>query len=185
MIDRPISELEGVRAESLVVQRSPDLTGSDVFRDLADYWSSKRGSSDVPLRTDIDPVDLKSHLSNIFIVKHIPKAADFHIRLLGTFLVERYGLDVTGSTVREAFSEIDPAFCEAAIGALTTSLKDRVIIRGQGTITSDRGTRISAEVLLLPLSSTGEQADTILGRWDFGGVLYRADLDRIRGATLL
>jgi hypothetical protein len=169
MLHKPICELEGVRMEGLHIHDRPDYSGDDGFGDLAEYWDIARGHRDVPLRSDIDPIDLKQHLGSLFIADYIPDKADFRLRLVGTFLTERYGIELTGRTLRESFSAIDETFCDAAIASMIRTLSEKTWFRGGGTIISARNFRINFEVLQMPLSSSGQRADMILGKWAYAG----------------
>jgi hypothetical protein len=169
MLHKPICELEGVRMEGLHIHDRPEIPGDNGFGDLAEYWNIARGHRDVPRRSDIDPIDLKPHLGSLFITEEVPERCDFRFRLIGTHLTERYGVELTGLTMRQSFFDVDQKFCEAAIASMSRTLEEGVVFRGRGAIFSARGFQMKFEVLQLPLSSDGHRTDMVLGKWAYAG----------------
>ena len=68
---------------------------SEMVRSLHRWWLSKSGS-DIPDRADLDPVDIKTLLPNLFIadVEHDPFRIRY--RLVGTKAIQATGFDLTG-----------------------------------------------------------------------------------------
>jgi hypothetical protein len=62
---------------------------------------SFRGSRALPLRKQVDPVELQKHLGSLNLIDCLPDLADFRYRLIGTSVAQAYGRDSTGKTVRQ------------------------------------------------------------------------------------
>jgi len=75
---------------------NPDLSDSPRFLDLKAYWDRKRGSRAMPVRADIDPLDLRTHLGSLVLIDVLPGMTDFGMRLIGSTIVEALGRDSTG-----------------------------------------------------------------------------------------
>ncbi|MBL8688079.1 MAG: PAS domain-containing protein [Rhodospirillaceae bacterium] len=73
-------------------------------RALHSYWASKRGDRRAPGRSDIDPIEIKSHLSTLFMLDVIDEGRDYHYRLIGTDIVEASGRDVTGARFSDLYA---------------------------------------------------------------------------------
>lgn len=69
---------------------------------LLAYWDSKRGTSEMPTRADIDPMTIgKDLLPWIALTEVIDGGARFRFRLCGTGLAGIAGLDLTGHYIDE------------------------------------------------------------------------------------
>ena len=77
----------------------PDLTDARLGA-LYGYWDGKRAQRPMPMRADLDPVEMRAWLGNLVL---IDATADgrFVYRLYGTKFVESFGLDMTGRNVDE------------------------------------------------------------------------------------
>src|SRR5579863_2932455 len=95
----------------------PDLSDNPRFQDLVAYWQGKRGERALPMRKDIDPLEMWQHIGRLNLIECLPGLADFRYRLIGTTITAAYGRDSTGKTVRELYSVEDPEYCEFLIGA--------------------------------------------------------------------
>ena len=78
--DAPIVDFE--------VIEQPDLP---LIKQLVAYWEKKRGMRLAPCRADVDPVELRMHLPNIFMVDVLDGGADFRYRLIGAAIVAGLG----------------------------------------------------------------------------------------------
>ena len=63
---------------------------------LYGYWDAKRGARSMPSRADITPEEMLSFLGHVLLVdvEHAPRR--FRFRLVGTEIVDSYGIDLTG-----------------------------------------------------------------------------------------
>ena len=74
------------------------------IQDLSGYWAQKRGTRAIPLRADIDPLDLTRHLASLFLLDVIESGRDFRYRLVGTMVTDMNERNVTGTTIRTEYS---------------------------------------------------------------------------------
>ncbi len=94
----------------------PDLSDNPRFVELKAYWDRKRGGRAMPMRADIDPLDLRGHLGSLVLIDVLPGLADFRMRLIGSKIVEAYGRDSTGKLL----SALTPARWPEESWAFTT-----------------------------------------------------------------
>ena len=66
---------------------------------LLAYWDSKRRGRCCPARPDIDPLEIKKLLPQLFLVDVHGEPPVFRYRLVGTEIVQRYGRNDTGETL--------------------------------------------------------------------------------------
>jgi len=83
-----------------------ELSGIDPLNlRFVEYWLSlPRDPGGIPLRMDFDPTEVPDLLPR-FIMHEIRDRSRLHVRLLGTELVRRYGMDVTGKNYLEFVPE--------------------------------------------------------------------------------
>ncbi len=129
----------------------PDIADNPRFQDLLAYWQKKRGDRALPLRKDIDPLELQPHLGSLVIIECLPGLADFRYRLIGTKVVEAYGRDSTGKTVRELYETTDPEYCECLLQAYHAVATRHVMARLRATLRPVNKIYRLADSLLLPL----------------------------------
>lgn len=129
----------------------PDISDNPRFLELVAYWQAKRGQRALPLRKDIDPLELRQHLGSLNIIECLPGLADFRYRLIGTTIAEAYGRDSTGKTVRELYTVDDPEYCEFLLGIYQEVATRQVIARLHGSLRPVNKTYRSFDSLLLPL----------------------------------
>jgi hypothetical protein len=130
---------------------NPDISDNPRFQDLVAYWHRLRAGRAMPLRKDIDPLELKDHLGSLNIIECLTERDDFRYRLIGTRIAEAYGRDATGRTVRELYSVLDPEYCDFLIGVYRAVATDRVMARIWATLRPVNRSHREADSLLLPL----------------------------------
>ena len=131
-------------------QRSYDFFG---------HWLARRRGPSLPLRSDIDPVDLKPWMGNVTLIETRRPQAGYHIRVWPTRVAEFSGADFHNrplDAVRPRnLAEKLSAWCDEAVSegqpvaghcSLSGTLSDAVF-----------------EVVVMPLSRNGETADMVLG----------------------
>jgi hypothetical protein len=131
------------------------------MRRIYDYWMSRRKNGRLPRREDIDPSDVTDLLPHIFLVDIEENPRHYRFRLVGTKVVECFGLDMTGKTI----DSLDLGDDADAI------LKhyDQAVDHGEPIYDRHRfwteayGQHLNYERLLLPLSSDGKRVDKLLG----------------------
>jgi hypothetical protein len=133
-------------------------------QELLDYWRIKRGTRAVPARADIDPVEFSQHLPKVFLGDIIDEGVDLRCRLVGGTVGEYLGSEKPGWRASELgcrpFSEILVKGCRdmAANNA-------PVLILLQFAFLIEPAVQL--ELLLMPLSSSGEMADIVFGMIEF------------------
>lgn len=71
------------------------------LRDLFDYWVHLRGERQMPLRSDVDPVDVPRPILPYLYILVRDDDGGFRFRLVGTRLASVFGRDVTGKRLEE------------------------------------------------------------------------------------
>jgi hypothetical protein len=140
----------------------PELGDNPRFRHLLAYWQAKRGDRALPLRRDIDPLELREHLGSLNIIECLPGLADFRYRLIGTNIAAAYGRDSTGKTVRELYAADDLEYCEFLVGIYREVAARGVIARLRVSLRPVNKTYRMADSLLLPLDGGDGGVSTIL-----------------------
>lgn len=106
-VPRSGDEPTGKRLSEALKGASKD--DASAYRNAADlyaYWESLP-SSPRPRWADINLMDIHRTAPNVFVLDVLRDAGplDFRFRYLGTRNVDRFGVDVTGQTVRQAFDD--------------------------------------------------------------------------------
>lgn len=130
------------------------------LRALYDYWRAKLRGRRMPARPDIDPIEIPRLLSNLVLVSVSGAPPNFRFRLVGTEIVARYGMELTGRDLGDIDlgAEIDSVrsqYEETARDAAPTYCRHSFETKG--------GKYHSYERLLLPLSGDGTHVDMLLG----------------------
>jgi hypothetical protein len=133
---------------------------ADPLRKLLAYWLEKKGDRPAPIRTDIDPTEIKPLLPYIGLVDVERAPLRFRYRLTGTEITKCYGLELTGHYL----DELDLNQHEADI----TQEYVRAAENGEPSCsvleyTRKDGHHIRYERLVLPLSSDGRVVDMLIG----------------------
>lgn len=143
-------------------QLDPDISDQTVFLELLAYWRAKRGGHDMPLRTDVDPLELKPYLGSLNLIECLPELVDFRYRLIGTNVVAAYGRDSTGKTVRELYGVSDPDYCAFLLEVYRAVATKRTVVRLKATLRPVHREYRLADSLLLPLAGPDGSVGRIL-----------------------
>jgi hypothetical protein len=137
------------------------------FIALYDHWNKKRGMRLMPARREIDPVELPARLLPfLFMVELSDDPPRWRYRLVGTEMVERVGVDLTG---RFHADVLGTKYCR-----YLTTLNDEVFERKHPIYTetmlsaTEDGALITKR-LLLPLAHLGPEPAIILGAQTYHG----------------
>jgi hypothetical protein len=143
--------------EDLTRAESPAIAAA------VDYWRQKAGSTAMPSRSQIDPVEMRAFLRKILLID-VLENGDFVYRLCGTEITEGNRQDLTGRRADEAsLGASAPHFLDAY--RRTIAARAPVFFIGR-MWWQDRG-YISFEQVMLPLSSDGTEVDKLLCVVDF------------------
>lgn len=125
------------------------------------YWNVKRADKLMPARRDLDPLEMRSFLPNIFMVDVQYNPLCFRYRLIGTAIVAFLGRDYTGRTVDEAtYGKGDNL--DRLLELFTTVVETRRTIGYKGNIFYVSGREwLQVELLLMPLGADGVTVDII------------------------
>lgn len=139
---------------------------------LADYWQQKRGSRDMPDRSDIAPRDIISLLPSIVIYDVIDEGRDYRVRIFGTALVNLVGEERTGMLLSEfgakcvpptnteavrrrwmdsmtaAYTSGQPAF---VTGRMSSSLRSYIVWHGVSCPLSDGSGKITQMIGIMTI----------------------------------
>lgn len=148
--------------------------GSIRLRALMRYWNEKRGSRPMPLRLQIDPIEIPNALPIVLLAEITP--AGPRMRLLGTEATNAYGQETRGHLVHQIqFGEFDVTWQDAFVRATQSAMP--VIAAG----TYSRGTEICrVETLLLPLTVDGHSVNQIFGGLVIRPLAHEAAIERKR-----
>ena len=138
-----------------------DQPGRENIRAFYEYWHSKRRGNQIPLRTEIDPLDIPKLLRNIFLVDIFDgPPVDYRYRLVGTEIVELDG-ECTGMYLsemlpdRKRFSNLWQQYDDIR--------KGHYWLRVEDLPHREKGHLIRYEVLLLPLADPLGRITMIFG----------------------
>jgi hypothetical protein len=89
--------------------QSADLSDPGLV-DLLTYWVGLRRDRQLPLASDLDPLQLKFILGWLMLIDPVDRGGDFRYRLYGSSIADVIGRDLTGCLVSDSF----PAFARFA-----------------------------------------------------------------------
>lgn len=134
------------------------------LRAVKDYWDAKRGARLMPRRADIDPVELRRHLSCLSLVEVLEDGRDYRFRLLGTEFSRLFDRNSTGKTLRQVYGEGDPEVLDWMRKSYEEVLRLKRPVLRRGSMRAVDKDFIACELLLLPLAEDGERVTMIFGR---------------------
>jgi hypothetical protein len=126
---------------------------------LFNYWTRKRGRRRAPVRSDIDPADIRRILADTFIL-----TADFvnetRVRLAGTRVCALFAREIKGETFDDLWSEAS----REQVHDLVTAVVDENAGFVAGVLgRTEQGAEIELELLLLPLAFDGRTRVRAIG----------------------
>lgn len=132
----------------------PDV--SEIFL----YWKNKISNNFAPRRADLDPLDFWGHLPRIWILEvHGKDPYAFYVRLFGSDIVEKAGVDKTGRYMTDFEAGFDKT---AGFKNMVAVVNHKKPVWYKG-LPSNRHTRFveNVEYIMCPLSNDGENVDMI------------------------
>lgn len=160
--DRSSQNPSGKGSQSALV---PIRTSADLehpaLRALFKLWKAKAGTRIAPARQEFDVFELKQWLPHIQLLDVIGDYADIRYRVLGTWLVDRYGQDDTG----RAFSELGTsARIREVLNEHLSAARAMTPLSIIRPFYDIHGVKefSNSERIMLPLSNDGKTCDKIL-----------------------
>jgi hypothetical protein len=127
---------------------------------LLEYWMEKKAGRFAPARRDIHPEEMRELLPHVFLVDVEERPIRFRFRLVGTDIVQSFGIDLTGRYIEELdFSDRPPSMLACYAAVVTTREPSCHAVH----FTRGSGRHLSYERMILPLSSDGTAVDMLLG----------------------
>lgn len=123
-----------------------------------EYWNKLRGSEIAPLRSQVEPGDLRQVLSSLFMLE-ATDAGRVTFRLAGTRICDLFGHDLGGSCLSELWAHGHEDIEKTAIGVMEHGIPALLNATGYSTA----GHRAAFEIILLPLRSNDGECDKLLG----------------------
>jgi hypothetical protein len=149
------------------------LPDSIVLQQLLRYWQSKRkAGGGLPGRSDLDPLELRGQLPNIYLIDVLPGLTDpahlrFRVRLLGEKHVDVYGPGMVGKIIDDVFP---PAVADEFNRLYAAVVRRRAPVINHGQVSWVRNKEwMTYEGLHAPLASDGKAIDCIFGAGAFVG----------------
>ncbi|MCP5073496.1 MAG: PAS domain-containing protein [Rhodobacteraceae bacterium] len=130
-----------------------------VLLDLLTYWERLRADRVAPLRSELDPREIRGALDHTFILEHTGPD-DVRFRLAGSSVCDRMGMELRGMPAR---SVIDPDSRAKFDAILTDLLADPKIVELHSQPNSADHSVGTARMLLLPMQSEAGSINRILG----------------------
>lgn len=130
------------------------------LRELLSYWERLCAGRMAPSRADIRPADIPRILPHLLLLDVLESGMDFHIRLMGTHVVNGLGADLTGRYLSEVAGGGDEnpmlTLARQAVETRVPNILGYRRLRPSGRLV------ILSEAIALPLSENGRDIDRIL-----------------------
>jgi hypothetical protein len=126
--------------------------------DIFEYWNRIRGTELAPLRSQIEPREVRHILANLFMLEKT-EAGRIVFRLAGTKICDLFGRDLGGCGLSELWAHGQEDIESTAAGIMDHGIPALLNATGYSTA----GHRATFEIILLPLRSTEGSNDKLLG----------------------
>lgn len=150
--------------------------------DIHTYWDRIRGAEAGPLRSDIQPGDVRHILPELFILE-LDEAGNPVFRLAGTRICTFFGRELRSWEFSSLWAPGDAA---AAKRIARTAMQDRKPILLPVSGVNRYQDEVMLEMVLLPIRSAGQRFDRLLGalspvtplRWSLDYALQELKIER-------
>jgi len=152
--------------------------------EIFNYWNRIRGAADAPLRAQIEPASIRHILPQIFILE-MTEIGQARFRLAGTMICSFFGRELRDDLFSSLWSgsQSDNAV-KIALGVMNHAAPALLNATGY----TGTGRSMSFEIILLPMRSSPECCDRLLGclvptnsaGWFGADPLAKLTLDRSR-----
>lgn len=126
-------------------------------RDMYRIWTALRGARPAPERGQIDPVNLSSILQYIFLLE-TAEGRPGRIRLAGTHICSAFDAELRGRAFQDLWRPED----RHMVVDLLDTVRDEAAAVVIGA-TEDANDALQAEMVLLPLRTSGRALDGVIG----------------------
>ncbi len=143
----------------------PPAIDNPILEFFRAYWQDKRGGRAMPARADIALGDFTKYLAMVSLFDAMPDCADFRFRVIGTRVAQKFNVDDTGRTLRQACVEAgaSPARTEQVVATFRAACQTRKPLRATIGAGQWHGQYMSDfDALYLPLSDDGRTANMVL-----------------------
>jgi hypothetical protein len=138
------------------------------LRRLLEDWENRRRGRPIPARADFSPNDFRYVLGDLSLVDviHRTSGLQFRYRVYGTNLVGRFGRELTGKSVDDIAHPEQARLARNHFEEVVAARRPIAYLRNHRFV--DRETPNPCEVLVLPLSSDGENINMLISAfgWD-------------------
>lgn len=133
-----------------------------ILKRMVQFWDEKREGRDWPLRADLDPLEFRFAVGYVSLIDVIspepPAARRYFFRLDGTRQTELFGVDFTRKFLDEVADAEGLRVAEQSYGAAVEQGEPQYHVRE----VEFRDRPLQYEVVILPLSRTGERVDMLM-----------------------
>jgi hypothetical protein len=134
---------------------------------LYEYWNRKRAGRAMPDRKDIDPSEMpRGLLPYLFMVDFSGQPRRWRYRLMGTEMVNRLGVDLTGRYLDEA---LGTKYRHYLIALNNELLERKRPFYTESLLHSETGSVLLTKRMLVPLMHLGREPAMILGAETYHG----------------
>ena len=129
------------------------------------YWQQKRGPRAMPARADLRLSDFTKYLGMVSLFDALPGYGDFRFRVIGTRVAQKFNVDDTGRTLRQAFAEAGAgaARAEQIVATFRFACETQKPLRATVAAAQWHGHYVSDfDALYLPLSDGGAVANQVM-----------------------
>lgn len=128
-------------------------------RELFDYWNRMRGGERAPLRSAIEPSDIRRILGEMFILEVLDRDS-YSVRLAGTRVCAVYCREMKGTNFLDLWSGEDRQAMATLAAAVSEDGAAAVVTIAAETAHDQQ---VACELILLPLRHGGSTFDRVLG----------------------
>jgi hypothetical protein len=128
-------------------------------REFFAYWDEKRGGARAPDRSEIEPGAVRELLGDIFVLSY-DAAAGYPFRVAGTRVCARVGCDLKDRSFSALFAPDGRREIEEIIAVVAEEMLAAV---AGITATSEDGSRVPLELLLLPFNARAHAPLSLTG----------------------
>ncbi|WP_420406321.1 PAS domain-containing protein [Nisaea sp.] len=131
--------------------------GNGVLGRAFDYWSRIGNGAEIPLRRDLDPLEIGAALLPHSLLTDVDLAArNVRHRVVGTNFAENFGRDITGIDLSEV---LRGSYFDFIHGLFMLTCERKVPVFSHSRFRWDEGRMLGTSRLMMPLSRDGGNAD--------------------------